>query len=105
MTAPQTFGEAVDQRGMPEIFERIVRLAEQHGRIPVGDWEHPLKPDWTLTVNGTGETRDALEPYHARIVGVNSGGWPVVAIVNPAGGSVIGMTEDELIAVLDGVLA
>lgn len=101
----ETLGEAVARQGVTLVFDRIVALAERDKRIPVGFWVRPLKADWTLTVNGTGETRDNIPPYHASITGLTATGWPIVAIISPAGGNIIGCTEDEILAVLDAALA
>jgi hypothetical protein len=95
-----TLGEAVDKNGPLLCFELIRQLAEKVGRIPVGFWEYALSADWKLTVNGTKEKRDEVMPYHARIVGVGKAGWPIVAILNPAQGSVMGGTQDDIEIVL-----
>ena len=97
---PRTLGEAVKQNWVCVLFERTMRLAEAVGRIPVGFWIYELQPEWTLTVNGTKEACDDVQPYRARIVG-ELRGWPVVVMFDPAGGVVAGGTEDDVIAVLD----
>ena len=100
MAKPKTLGEAVEQNGVLVCFDLIRQLAEKHGRIPVGFWKHELAPKWTLTVNGTKDKRDNIPPYHAIVVGENKGGWPIVAMMHPAGGSVIGGSQDDIECVL-----
>jgi hypothetical protein len=104
MKEPRTLGEAVDQNGVPELFEHIRQLAERHGRIPVGRWTLPLHDGWTLRVNGSGEEWDNLPRYSALLEGTRNG-WPVLAMVDPAGGNLIGVTEDEACAVLQHAIS
>lgn len=102
---PRTLGEVVDQNGVLVAFDLIRQLAVKVGRIPVGYWEYTLAPSWSLVVNGTPIKRDDLMPYHARIVGENKLGWPVVAILNPAEGSMMGADQDVIEDVLRTALA
>ena len=92
----ETYGEAVEHQGIPEIFDWIIQLAEKHGRMPVGFWDMSPKDGWRLVVNGTKDERDGVPPWHAL---VEHRGLPV-ALVNPAGGGVIGHDEDFVIAML-----
>jgi hypothetical protein len=92
----ETYGEAVERRGTPEVFDLIVDLATKHGRIPVGFWDMSPKDGWRLVVNGTKDECNCVPPWSALI---EHGGLPA-ALVNPAGGAIIGHTEDEIIAML-----
>lgn len=105
MAEPRTLGEAVEQRGVLVAFDLIRQLAEKVGRIPVGFWTYQLADQWTLTVNGTGEQRENVPPYHALINGVNRTGWPIVALMSPADGNVIGGSQDDIEAALRAALS
>jgi hypothetical protein len=92
----QTLGQAVDARGVNEVFALIAELAKKHGRIPAGYWNMEPMPGWRLIVNGTKAPVDLLPPYHARI---DRDGLPLV-LVNPAEGICLPGTEAEIIAML-----
>jgi hypothetical protein len=92
----ETLGEAVDARGVNEVFALIEELAHTHGRIPVGYWDMEPMPGWRLIVNGTKAPVDILPPYHARI---DRNGLPIV-LVNPADGVCLPGWEADVIAML-----
>lgn len=105
MTTPrsETMGEAVDRQGVPEIFALIVSLAEADGRIPVGPWwVRDLVDGWTLRVNSQKETHEGVPPYHALI---EHGSSLAMALVSPAGGTLLGCDEDTLVDVLRRTVA
>lgn len=90
------------RQGLPEVFALILDLAEQHGRIPAGQWEHVPAPGWRIKVNGTGEPWGGIPPYAAVI---ERHGLPFM-LCDPAGGTVIGgaAEEDAIIAMLQAAV-
>jgi hypothetical protein len=85
------------------VFDLIRQYAEREGWIPIGfrSWRVGA---WTITVNGTAERTDDLDPYHARIVNED---YVAIMILHPYGGSVGGWkdTEDAFIADMRAELA
>ena len=101
MSEPRTVGEAVEQNGYSELMLAVLELAEHCGRVPVGQWAYRFTSDprWRLYVNGgEAEWRPVgtvtIPRYHALL---ERDGWPV-ALVNAAGGTLIGVPEDVTIA-------
>jgi hypothetical protein len=92
----ETYGQAVERQGLPEIFDWIIQLAQKHERIPVGFWDMTPKVGWRIVVNGTTDERNGVPPWHALIEHL---GLPA-ALVSPAGGALIGHDEDDVIAML-----
>lgn len=84
-------------------FELIRRYAVREGWIPIGFRQWSVGP-WDITVNGTAEERDALSPYHARIVHREI---LAIMIINPYGGGVGGWreTEADFIAAMEAALS
>lgn len=93
----KTVGDVVDERGPCLLMARVIALAEAHGRMPVGWWHLDLGAGWTLTVNGTPQTRDRVPPWNAV---VSTGGLPVV-MFDAADGRALGADGEE--AALDAL--
>lgn len=85
-----------------EIFVLIAEYAHRQGWIPIGWREFSIGP-WDITVNGTKERRDDLDPYHARIVHRDI---VAILILSPFGGGVGGWggAEEALIKDLKSAL-
>jgi len=97
---PMTMGEKVERDGPCALFVAIAELAEAHRRIPIGEWDSgPFLTDGRYRVMVNGGRHDEwnhIPRFHAML---EFNGWPV-AMVSPAGGTIVGMDadEDEVIA-------
>jgi hypothetical protein len=102
---PRTLGEAVEQHGYCVAMLKIAELAEVLHRVPFGEWDHQFVSDarWRLCVNGGQQevwhVDDAIgvPRYHAY---VEFNGWPA-GLIDPAGGTIAGNLEDDLIVALE----
>jgi hypothetical protein len=77
-------------------FMAIADYATQQGWTPIGFRSFTVGP-WEITVNGTKERCDDVEPYHARVVHQDI---IAIMVLHPYGGSVGGWqgAEDQFIA-------
>lgn len=86
---------------MTVVFSKVVDLAEVLGVENIkeleGCWEYRFGDKWLLKMNGHPEEIDGVPAFHCYM---ERGGFPA-AVFNPYGGTTLGGSEDELIAVLD----
>lgn len=84
-------------------FDLIRRYAEKQKWIPIG-WRNFTVGPWDITVNGTGEERDSIPPYHAR---VEHRDIVAIMLIHPFGGSVGGWrdAEKDFITAMEAALA
>lgn len=92
---------------MTEVFAELAALAERLGVSHINQlpacWEVDIGSGWSLALNGHGEPMRSksgaeVPPYHCW---VERNGWPM-GLVSPAGGTVVGGSEDELIEAIRG---
>lgn len=101
----ETVGEKVDRDGPCVLMVKVCDLAQKHGRVPVGEWDYTFAsdPKWRLCMNGG--PHDSWSPEEGIDVPrfevyVQFNGWPA-ALFNTAGGQVIGISEDEIVAAFE----
>lgn len=86
-----------------EAFDLIRQYAERQGWVPIG-WRDWTVGPWRIRVNGTGEKRDNVPPYHALIEHAD-----IIALmlIHPLGGQVGGWskTEENFIAAMRAELS
>jgi len=79
------------ERPICEAFDLIRQYAEQQGWIPIGFRSFRVG-DWGVTVNGTGERRDDVPPFHARVENARYVG---LMLFSPFGGGAMGFADTE----------
>ena len=78
-------------------MDLIRRYAERQGWIPIGYREFTVG-DWDITVNGTGEDRDLIAPWHTRAVHREI---LAMLVFSAHGGSAVGWREAEEMFIRD----
>lgn len=98
---PETMGEAVERQGIPMTLSLLADIAGALQRIPIGEWDYQFASNsrWRLVMNGgKAQFWQGVQRFHVML---EYNGWPA-AIISPAGGIVHGgVTEQEVIEVLE----
>lgn len=81
----------MSDRAISEAFMAITDYATAHSWMPIGFRVFTVGP-WEITVNGTKERYDDLDPYHALVVHRDI---VAIMILNPYGGGVGGWQGAE----------
>ena len=81
----------MSERPISEAFMAIADYATGQGWVPIGFRVFAVGP-WDITVNGTQERYDDVDPYHARVVHRDI---VAIMVLHPYGGGIGGWQEAE----------